>query len=116
MRRTTLSLFLAVASLALTACPERVKIADITSDPGRYQNKEVAITGRVTSSHGVLGQGIYEVDDGTGKIWVFTEKYGVPSKGAYVGVAGRVIPGLTFAGRNYFTVLRETKRRTRPKD
>jgi hypothetical protein len=106
---------IALLSLALTGCPERKTIADITSDPGRYQDKEVAVVGRVTRSYGALGYGIFEIDDGTGRMWIFTEKYGVPSKDAYVGVKGRVVSGVTYNGRNYGTGMRETERRTREK-
>jgi hypothetical protein len=100
-------------SLALTACPERTRIGNITNDPGRYYDKEVTVAGRVVRSYGALGQGVYEIDDGTGKLWVFTEKYGVPSKDSYIGVTGRVIPGVTWSGRNYGNGMRETRRRTR---
>ncbi|HKV41640.1 MAG TPA: hypothetical protein VJX67_20720 [Blastocatellia bacterium] len=101
-------------SLALTACPERMQIAAIDRDPGRYYKRQVTVVGRVTRSYGALGQGVYEIDDGTGRIWVFTDKYGVPSKDAMVGVTGLIYPGLTFGGRNYGTGLREMQRRKRP--
>jgi hypothetical protein len=65
----------------------------------------------VTQSIGFLGRGIYQVDDGTGKLWVLSETHGVPSKGAMVGVKGRVIPTVTFMGINYATVMRESDRR-----
>jgi hypothetical protein len=96
--------------LLLVAC-ERTKIGDITADPGHFLNKEVAVAGHVTQSIGLLGKGIYQVDDGTGKLWVFAETRGVPSKGAMVGVKGRVTPTLTFMGINYATVMRESNRR-----
>lgn len=98
-------------ALILTACPQQHSIADLTSDPGRYANKEVGVKGTVVSSFGAMGQGMYQVDDGTGKIWVISEKYGVPSKGARVGVAGTLVPTFTFGGRNFATVIRETQRR-----
>ena len=62
---------------------------------------------------GAAGAGVYEIDDGTGKIYVATEKYGVPSKDTYVGVTGRVVPGVTWGGRNYGNGMHETRRRTR---
>ena len=83
------------ASLLMTGCPPRMRIAEINRDPGRYFNREVTVVGRVTRSYGALGQGVYEIDDGTGRMWVLTEKYGVPGKDAYVGVTGKVYPGLT---------------------
>ena len=102
------------AVILFTACPSQTNIGKINSDPGRYRDKEVAIAGRVTDSYGVLGQGAYELDDGTGKIWVVTKR-GVPSRGAEVGLKGYVHTGFSFGGRSYGTVLEETDRHTRTK-
>ena len=107
-----LGVSIALFSLALTGCPERIRIGDIERDPGRYYNREVTVAGRVVRSYGAAGAGIYEVDDGTGKIWVATEKYGVPGKDTYIGVTGRMVPGVTWGGRNYGNGMRETRRRT----
>ena len=60
---------------------------------------------------GALGNGMYQVDDGTGKIWVLSEGFGVPSKGAKVSVTGNIVQAASFAGVNYSTVLRETQKR-----
>jgi hypothetical protein len=103
---------LLVATLALTACPSQTTISRINADPGRYRNKEVGIVGTVTDSYGVLGQGAYEIDDGTGRLWVVTRR-GVPSKGSRVGAKGRVYTGFNFGGRSFGTVLEETDRRSR---
>ena len=99
-----------IMGLALVAC-EKVKIGDINADPGRFMNKEVGVAGTVTQSIGALGKGIYQVDDGTGRLWVFSNSRGVPSKGAKVGVKGHVIPTVTFLGINYATVMQESDRR-----
>ena len=100
-----------VLSLLVTAC-ERQKIGDITADPGRFEGKEVSVAGRVSGlSIGALGTGIYQIDDGTGKLVVLSEKRGAPAEGAMVGVKGRIIPTVTFMGKTYVTVLRETDRR-----
>ncbi|MBI4471182.1 MAG: hypothetical protein HY646_00845 [Acidobacteria bacterium] len=96
--------------LALAAC-ERQKIGEITADPGRFMDKDVNVAGRVVQSIGVLGKGIYQIDDGTGKLWVWSDKRGVPSKGAMVGVRGRVTPTVTFMGINYATVMKESSRK-----
>jgi hypothetical protein len=96
--------------LALVAC-EAQKIGDITADPGRFQNKEVTVAGRVTQSFGALGRGIYQIEDGTGSLWVLSENRAVPSKGAMVGVKGRITPTVTFMGQSYATVMRESDRR-----
>ncbi len=95
----------------LTGCPPRKSIADIQRDPGKYANKEVTIAGNVVSTFGALGTGMFQVDDGTGRMWVLSENYGVPSKGAKVAVTGRVASTFSFGGRSFSTVLRETQRR-----
>lgn len=95
----------------VVGCPQKKSIADIQGDPSKYLDKEVAIEGTVTDSYGALGIGAYQVDDGTGRLWVMSEGYGVPSKGAKVGVAGRVMPTATIGGRTFTTVLRQTHKR-----
>ena len=110
--RVSLSLLLLTGTLLFTACPERQSINKILADPDRYHNKEVGIAGTVTDSYGALGTGAYEVDDGTGKIWVVTRR-GVPSRGARIGAKGRVYTGFNLSGKNFGTVLEETDRRAR---
>ena len=110
-RRLSLTLLLIAASVILTACPTRTSIERINRDPGRYVGKEVAIAGHVTTSFGALGTGVFEVDDGTGRMWVFSERYGVPGNGARVGVRGRIEQGFSFGGRSFATIMRETERR-----
>lgn len=113
-RRLFLFPLLLIAALGLTACPDRTEIGKINSDPDRYFDKEVGVVGTVTDSYGVpFVGGAYELDDGTGKIWVVTERQGVPSKGARVGVKGRVFNGPALRGRTFGTAVRESERRSR---
>ena len=98
--------------LLLTACPSQTNISKINADPDRYRGKEVGIAGTVINSYGALGTGAYEIDDGTGRIWVATTR-GVPAKGARVGAKGYIHNGFNFAGRSFGTVMEETDRRTR---
>ncbi|HXD30414.1 MAG TPA: hypothetical protein VN643_04840 [Pyrinomonadaceae bacterium] len=100
--------------LLLTACPSETTISKINSDPGRYRDKEVVVVGRVTDSYGVLGTGAYEIDDGTGRIWVAATR-GVPARGSRVGVKGRVHSGLSISGRNFGTIIEESDRRVKDK-
>ena len=104
-------LVLLAASLLLTACPSRQTIAKINADPGRYHDKEVAIAGTVTNSYGFLDKGVYEVDDGTGRMWVATTR-GVPAKGTRVGVKGLVYPTLNVGIKSFGVGMEETDRRT----
>src|SRR5687767_847238 len=102
-RRTLFLLpLLLVAAFGLTACPSRTNIGKINADPDKYLNKEVGVAGTVTDSYGVpFVGGAYELDDGTGKIWVIASQRGVPSRGARVGVKGRVFSGPALKGRTF---------------
>jgi hypothetical protein len=72
--------------LCLPGC-DRTTIHHILADPHRYANQEVAVAGRVLRSYSVMARGAYEVDDGTGTLWVVSQA-GVPREGARVGVKG----------------------------
>ena len=101
---------LGVGTIVLTACPSATTISKINADPARYKNKEVSVAGRVTDSYGIMGTGAYELDDGTGRIWVATTR-GVPAKGSRVGAKGRVHTSFAVAGRSFGTVLEESGRK-----
>jgi hypothetical protein len=111
-----MSLVLLIGLFA-SACPKRTSIADIESNPSKYYDKEVAVAGRVENSYGISipiiqnGQGgIYKVDDGTGSIWVITKR-SVPTKGAQLGIKGKVQNGVNYNGKNYGLVIVEDDRR-----
>lgn len=104
-----LAVLLAVAFF-VTACPQRETISRINADPGRYRNKDVSVAGTVTDSYGLLNFGVYEIDDGTGKLLVVTQR-GIPSRGSKVGAKGRVYTGASYGGRSFGTVLEESGRR-----
>src|SRR5215213_10130024 len=114
LKKTVVFLALIGGTLLLTACPSQTNIAKINADPDRYRGKEIGIAGTVTDSYGAAGVGAYEIDDGTGKIWVAT-RHGVPSRGSRVGAKGYVRNGFSFGGRSYGTVMEETDRRSRGK-
>jgi hypothetical protein len=62
------------------------------ADPSRYSDKNVRVEGQVTESYSVLGKGAYQIDDGTGRLWVVSTK-GVPRKGARVSTKGKIKDG-----------------------
>jgi hypothetical protein len=103
--------------LACAAAPvalAKTSINKINGDPGRYYNKKVTIEGVVTDSYGVLGEGAYELDDGTGRIWVIAER-AVPARGSRVEAKGHVITGFVYHGRNLAAALRESDRKAKDK-
>ena len=101
MRLTVLLL----SAVLLAACAP-LTIGRITADPSRFQNRSVRVSGTVTNSVGLLGKGGYQLDDGTGKIYVISGK-GVPSRGSRVTVTGRVSPGAEVLGTPVGVTIRE---------
>jgi hypothetical protein len=109
--RSIATAFALVGLLSLTALAKKT-INEINADPSRYHNKKISIVGTVTDSYGVLGQGAYEIDDGTGRMWVIAERT-VPSRGARVEAKGRLVTGFVYRGRNMGTVLQESDRKAK---
>lgn len=109
--RLFLSLALLLAVFYLTGCPTHTSIGDINRDPGRFAGKEITIAGNVSNSFGALGNGLYEVDDGSGRLWVASQSFGVPGNGSHVKVTGTIQQGFNFGGRSFGTVMRQTKKR-----
>jgi hypothetical protein len=64
-------------------------INHILSEPDRYRHREVTLKGEVVKSASLLGRGAYQLDDGTGTIWVVAD-HGVPRRGAGVKAQGRI--------------------------
>jgi hypothetical protein len=109
--RVLLAAFVLATLLFAVACPAGKTIAEINRDPMRYSQHEVGIRGTVVNSWGALGTGMFEIDDGTGKMWVLSSSYGVPSKGMRIGVAGTIMPTFSLGGRSFMSVMRDTHRR-----
>lgn len=92
MRRTLILLTVLLTSVFTgMACATRT-INQVIADPGRYQNREVRLRGSVVDSYSVLNRGAYRIDDGTGQLWVISDK-GVPGRSAQVSVTGTVRSG-----------------------
>ncbi len=93
------------AALLLAGCGT-TRIGRILDEPNRYRNRTVRVNGTVDTSFGALFTGVYQVDDGTGKIYVISNS-GVPRKGTRVSVKGRVMNGITLGTRSIGTALQE---------
>jgi hypothetical protein len=104
-------LLLGMASVLLAGCPHHESIAKINQDPARFAGKQISIAGQVTDSFGAAGSGVFQIDDGTGTMWVFSKGYGVPGGGAKLAVTGVIQQGFAFGGRNFATILLETEPR-----
>ncbi len=106
-RRFLAPLVLFALVLLLSACTQ-TKIAAINNDPAKYSAQDVTVAGQVVTSFGIQNQGAFELDDGTGRLWVWSTGFGVPGQGARVVVTGRVQAGVAIGGRFFANVLRET--------
>lgn len=102
---------LAFVALLLAGCGT-TRINRVLGDPSRYRARDVRIEGTVTNVVGALSAGVYQVDDGTGKIYVLSGR-GIPNKGARVRVTGNVQEGFNIMGRSFGTVIRERDHRVR---
>jgi hypothetical protein len=102
---------LVFATAILAGCAP-LTIGRITADPSRYQNRSVRVSGTVTNSVAVLGKGGYQIEDGTGRIYVISGS-GVPSRGSRVTVTGRVAPGVQVLGTPVGVTIREDTHKVR---
>jgi hypothetical protein len=105
-----------IGTVLVGGCGNRVMISSILQNPNKYMDREVNVAGDVTKTYGInliIAQaGAYQVDDGSGKIWIIT-KTGVPREGARVGLKGTVQGGVTLGRDTYGAVIQEIERRTK---
>ena len=94
-----LALVIMLSGCALAV--RRPSIAELKYDPGRYQDRTVAVEGVVTSSWGLplVPFKMYKVNDGTGELTVVANNGRIPTKGARVRVKGRVSDVATLGGQ-----------------
>ncbi len=112
MNRKNRLLFAAALCLAvvgLVGCTTRTSIGDINRDPARFAGKQITIQGRASDAFGGFGSGVFQVQDSTGSIWVLSQGFALPSNGSDVSVTGEVQQGLSFGGKSYGTMFRQTK-------
>jgi hypothetical protein len=84
------SLFAAgLFAVCLSSACASTSINRILSDPSRYRNDDVTVSGAVVDSFSVADRGAYRIEDKTGQLWVVSTK-GVPRTGARVSVTGTI--------------------------
>ena len=91
MKRHSLLAVLLATALLSVACAS-VTINKVLADPPKYRNQEITLSGQVSDSFSVASRGAYKIRDGSGELWVVSDK-GVPRSGAQVKVTGRVQEG-----------------------
>ncbi|HUR20458.1 MAG TPA: hypothetical protein VMZ90_06590 [Vicinamibacterales bacterium] len=90
--QSALLTLLVAGGLMSTACASTRTVNQLLADPGRYRNDNVQISGEVVDSYSLANRGAYQIDDGTGRLWIVSE-HGVPRKSARVTVKGTVREG-----------------------
>ena len=113
--RRNLALASVAASLAVllvASCAARTPIADVRARVADLYGKEITIAGAVTETLAVplVGSRYYEVDDGTGTLWVETLSE-LPGKGAQVRSTGVLAPGIQVGTLEMGLMLKERRRR-----
>lgn len=104
-RRVRASLALGVVLVGLNACSRTIRIRDLLDRPQEYDGKTVQVEGTVTQSAGVLGTGAFEIDDGTGRIYVIARGQGVPREGAKTKAQGRFESVFSLLGRTIAAIV-----------
>ena len=93
--RFALLALLIAGALTSTACASTRTINELLADPDRYRNNKVKLSGEVIDSYSFGERGIFQLDDGTGRLWIVSV-HGVPRRTARVDVTGRVGAGVNF--------------------
>jgi hypothetical protein len=110
VRRAAVRVTLAIGlALTLGGCASTVRINDLLAAPQRYDGQTVRVEGTVTRSAGILGIGGYELDDGTGQIFIVSQGGGVPSEGSRTRVKGRFESIFSLAGRSVAAIMQEAQ-------
>ena len=110
-RRALVLAAVALPLLFATGCKSTTPIKTLLDDPSRFDHQVVRIAGDVQEAAGILGYGVYRVNDGTGTITVLTQTGGAPRTGAQVGVEGEFRAAFTL-GTESMAALMEQKRYT----
>jgi hypothetical protein len=81
-------LFTIATLLVISGCAGKTPIKTIVDDPERHNGKHVQIAGEVTKSPASPSPESFEVDDGTGKVFVCSKEHKIPPVGTKVVVKG----------------------------
>jgi hypothetical protein len=96
-------------SLLVAGCASGASIGQLQTNPGRYMDRNVSVSGTVTNAWGVpfVPLKLYQVDDGTGEMLIVSDGQRIPSRGAHVRVTGRVQEFAVVGGRSIGLHMRE---------
>ncbi len=112
---SALMLVMVLSAAACATVPGHPAIRQVQTQPGRFVDRSVTVTGTVTTSWGVpfVGFNVYRLDDGTGEITIVSTDRRVPGRGARLEVRGKVQDVAVLGGRPLGLHLREQRVRYR---
>lgn len=103
----SLALFLLLIFL-ISGCAAYTQIAEIKDNPKQYDERLVVVRGKVVETLSIpfVQKGMYQLDDGTEKIWVMSNQR-MPARGDRVIVEGKVKTGFTIRSRTFGIIIVE---------
>ena len=92
----------------ISGCGSYINISEIKDRPQEYRDRQISVKGKVveTLEIPIIHKGMYQMDDGTGKIWIVPQDR-VPFRGEEVTVKGRIKTGFSIRSRTFGTVIVE---------
>ena len=83
-------------------------IEAIAADVGNFTGESITVGGKVVETFTLpfVKTGAYQIDDGTGKLWVVRDA-DIPARGAQIKATGTIAVGIVIGGENLGTVLLE---------
>ena len=112
MRKRNLLLISAVLLAAIAVGCGTKPISEILAHPEHFRDDDVAIQGQVVNSFSIAGIGAaYQVDDGTGRLWVFVRNRPAPPEHVHIYVGGRIETAVTLGQRTLGIAMHEKGRR-----
>ena len=87
------------------------KILNIKNNIEEFKNQEVTLNGEVIETLAIpfVRTGSYQLDDGSGRIWVLSAK-NVPERGNQVIVTGTITVGVELGGKRFGVMVKETNK------
>ena len=111
MQLNNKSLIIVCSVIIIVYCAAMIRISDIKKRPREFHDKRITLSGYVDNvvTLPILSVGVYQIDDGTGKIWV-KPAGDAPYQGQHVRVTGVLKVGLTISGKTFGLILIEEKK------
>lgn len=106
---------LGCSALTVSGCKQLTQVGigtqaiDQVLNSSSNESEEMTVRGEVISQVSILKQGAYLLKDGSGLLWVFTEKP-LPAVKSTVTVRGKPQKGVVFASINADVILAEEER------